>query len=458
MNAPTASHFDHRDPGTTAAMWTGLLDSLARATLPPPDVPILVVAAHPDDETLGAGALIAAASLNGNPLTVLVASFGEASHPRSPTHSPPALAAIRRRELTAAVRALAPQARLHTLALPDGHHADHEPEIRRAINDALPDGPPPGPNWLVAPWEGDRHPDHTACSRAARRATGDRRDIVLWEYPIWAWHWATPGTGDLPEAALQRLDVPDAAAARRATALACYRSQTLALSGEEGDEPILPAGFAAHFARPFDVLLDPRGIAADSGYFDALYAESDDPWGLADRWYERRKRNILLASLPRARFGRAFEPGCAGGLLTEGLAPRCDELLAVDASARAVQLCARRMRARPTVTVEQMAIPTQWPSGRFDLLVLSEVGYYVDDLGLLADRVASSVRPGGVLVACHWRHPVLEHRHRGDEVHAVIAAVPGLHRTVAHVERDFRLEVFATSDVSVAEQEGLVRP
>lgn len=444
--------FDHRTVGTPVTDWAPVLSGLPTIDLPPPHVPVIVLAAHPDDETLGAGALIAAASDQGNSITVIVASLGEASHPRSPTHTAVKLRQIRTSELTEAVGRLAPEAGLRTLGLPDGALSTCVPAIQRALQEAL----PAGPAWVIAPWEGDRHPDHAACSRATRRAIGDRPDVVLWEYPIWAFHWATLGARDLPD--LQRLDVSEAAARRRSAALACYRSQTQPLSEQDGDETIVQPGFAAHFDRSFDVLLDPKGIAGDASYFDDLYAESDDPWDLGGLWYEQRKRALLLASLPRSQFVRAFEPGCAGGLLTAELANRCQELIAVDSSDRAVEVCRQRLGGRPGVTTARMSIPSEWAPGALDLIILSEVGYYVADLNHLADRVASSLAQDAVVVLCHWRHPVLEHLHSAETVHQVIAAVPGLHLVVEHREADFLLDVLATRETSVARQEGLVQP
>ena len=61
-------------------------------------------------------------------------------------------------------------------------------------------------------------------------------------------------------------------------------------------------------------------------YFDGLYKSSDDPWNLREGWYERRKRSLTLALLPRPRYRNAFEPGCANGELTAELATRCDAL------------------------------------------------------------------------------------------------------------------------------------
>lgn len=82
---------------------------------------LVVAAAHPDDESLMAGGLIASAAARGMTVDVVVASAGEASHPESPTHDQECLARLRHGEVTAAVHALAPSAHLHLFGLSDGH-------------------------------------------------------------------------------------------------------------------------------------------------------------------------------------------------------------------------------------------------------------------------------------------------------------------------------------------------
>src|SRR3954462_13921340 len=118
-----------------------------------------------------------------------------------------------------------------------------------------------------------------------------------------------------------------------------------------------------------------------------------------------------------------FEPGCSTGMLTERLAARCDRLLAVDAVPAATATAAARMAAFPHVQVATARMPADWPDATFDLIVLSEIGYYFDDtdLGVLLDRTAGSLEPGGDLVAVHWRWPVPEHARSGDDVHAALA-------------------------------------
>ena len=120
----TDASFDHRDVGTAAQEWseTGLIDNASTLDLAGLRR-LIVVAAHPDDESLGAGGLIATAAGRGVPVTVIVATTGEASHPQSPTLLPAQLAPIRRAEVLAAVHRLAPQAVVVQLDLGDGRLA-----------------------------------------------------------------------------------------------------------------------------------------------------------------------------------------------------------------------------------------------------------------------------------------------------------------------------------------------
>ncbi len=178
-------------------------------------------------------------------------------------------------------------------------------------------------------------------------------------------------------------------------------------------------------------------------YFDDLYARSADPWGLASEPYEHRKHALTVAVLPRTRYRRAFEPGCAIGVLTALLAERCDELVAWDPAAAAVDQVRERVRD-PHVWIERAGVPQRWPDGSFDLVVVSELLYFLagSDRADVYAKVHDSLRPGGHLVAVHWRHAFDEAAGTGDEAHQEIARTHGLHRLVDHVERDFLLGVW----------------
>ncbi|MFD0774599.1 SAM-dependent methyltransferase [Streptomonospora algeriensis] len=202
-------------------------------------------------------------------------------------------------------------------------------------------------------------------------------------------------------------------------------------------------------------------MSVDGAYFDAMYAGSEDPWGFGTRWYERRKRALTIASLPYERYARAFEPGCAIGALTRDLAGRCDELLAWERVAAAAQRAEQELAGFPHVRVHRGNVPREWPQGGFDLIVLSELLYYFGDADLqnLLDRTAGSLRPGGTVVAVHWRHPAPDHARPGDDAHDALAAHGGFASVASHSEADFRIDVHTAGSApptSVAQREGLV--
>jgi SAM-dependent methyltransferase len=139
-------------------------------------------------------------------------------------------------------------------------------------------------------------------------------------------------------------------------------------------------------------------------YFEALYQANPDPWRFAESDYERDKYAATLVALPSPRYGRAFEAGCSIGVLTAALAPRCDALLAVDAVAAPLEAARDRCAALPQVTLRQAVLPADWPGGTFDLMLFSEVLYYLDrdDLHHLAAQAAASLAPGGDILLVHW--------------------------------------------------------
>jgi LmbE family N-acetylglucosaminyl deacetylase/SAM-dependent methyltransferase len=454
--------FRHDAPGTPEALWRAWdgLGDLPQLSLDVGDLPaaLLVVAAHPDDETLGAGGLIAEAAAAGVRVDVVVATNGDASHPLSPTTDAATLAPRRAAEVRSAVRAVAPEATVHLLGLPDGAlRADDWLLAKTLAELVVPRG------WVAAPWRGDEHPDHAAAGAAAANVAGDAGALLL-EFPIWAWHWGLPGDIRLPWAGALRMDLSQPARDVKARAGEAHVSQIRPLSLSPGDETLLLPGFLAHFDRPFEVFFAtlPAGqvqASLSAGWFDRFYARTgEDPWGFRDRWYEQRKRALTVACLPRRRFRRVFEPGCSIGMLTQELAARCDELVAADAAEAAVRVARAQVAAWPGVSVEVRRVPADWPAGEFDLVVLSEVGYYCDrgDLQKVIDATVTSLAPDGVVVACHWRRPVPDYPLTGDDVHAALADDPRLGLLARHEEEDFRLEVYVRPPVvSVARATGL---
>lgn len=139
-------------------------------------------------------------------------------------------------------------------------------------------------------------------------------------------------------------------------------------------------------------------------YFDGMYAENDDPWGFETSWYEQRKYALSLAALPAQRYRRALEPGCSNATLTRLLAPRCDELIAFDFVPTIVELARRNVADLGQVSVLQREFPNFWPPGQGDLVVWSEVAYYLDRAGSIEaiDGLRRWLAPGGHLLSVHY--------------------------------------------------------
>jgi SAM-dependent methyltransferase len=137
-------------------------------------------------------------------------------------------------------------------------------------------------------------------------------------------------------------------------------------------------------------------------YFESKYQADIDPWQFRTSEYERKKYQATLQSLTKPEYETALEVGCSIGVLTRLLSPRCVSLLAIDASATAIQ--AAKAINGANVTFRVADIPAGFPEGTFDLIVLSEVLYYFDetDLARVARACANSIARDGEIVLCHW--------------------------------------------------------
>ena len=171
-----------------------------------------------------------------------------------------------------------------------------------------------------------------------------------------------------------------------------------------------------------------------------------------------RRANVSsrLPHLPDAHYEMVFEPGCSIGVLTHELASRCGRVLAMDISTGAIEQA--RIDQPDNVELRVGSVPADWPPGRFDLVVLSEMGYYLDvpDCHRLAQLATTGA---GDLVAVHWRHRVRDYPLTGDQFHRILdqnAARQGLGRICSHVEADFRLAVWSRDHRSVAGRTGLL--
>jgi LmbE family N-acetylglucosaminyl deacetylase len=216
----------------------------------------LVLAPHPDDESLGCGGLIARAVAAGRAPLVVVLTDGAGSHPGSATYPAARLRALREAETLDAVRQLG--------LAPDRVVFLGEPDTRAPRDNAGLDAVAVRLCALVerhrctallASWEHDPHCDHLAADRAARLAAA-RAEVPHWSYPVWG--WTLRDDVALPDAAVVggRLDVRAHLDARR-RAVAAHRSQHGQVVRDDPGGFVLPRALLHHFEGPWEVFLRP---------------------------------------------------------------------------------------------------------------------------------------------------------------------------------------------------------
>ena len=164
----------------------------------------------------------------------------------------------------------------------------------------------------------------------------------------------------------------------------------------------------------------------DLASFDERYQLADDPWAFATSRYELAKYATTIAALAAASYERCFEPACSIGVLTGKLAERCHSVVACDGSALAIERARTRLarsKVASNVELHVESIPEWWPQGYFDLIVLSELGYYWDIAGWgdVIERCRRSLVDSGEIIAVHWLGRSVDHLLGGDEVHAELA-------------------------------------
>ncbi|MBE9137635.1 methyltransferase domain-containing protein [Nodosilinea sp. LEGE 07088] len=182
-------------------------------------------------------------------------------------------------------------------------------------------------------------------------------------------------------------------------------------------------------------------------FFEPLYQAAPDPWQFETSTYEAAKYAATLAALPRPQYRSALEIGGSIGVLTERLATRCAALLSVDLSPTAQAQAIARCQHLPQVGFDIMNVPHDYPAARFDLILLSEVGYYWcwDDLRLAQQKIYASLEPGGQLLLVHWLHDAPSYPLRGDDVHnafSEFAVASQLTHLSGSRNTDYRLDLY----------------
>jgi LmbE family N-acetylglucosaminyl deacetylase len=216
---------------------------------------LIVIAPHPDDESLGCGGLIAAAKTDGLPVRIVVISDGTGSHPNSVSYPPARLQRLREAEtLVAAAELGVAHDAVQFLRLPDRYVASEGPAATAAVERIVQVTQACDADLMTVTWQHDPHRDHQAAFALAGAACRQLPQIRLCAYPIWG--WTLPPDEVLPDLNPQgfRLSVEEHLAAKR-RAIAAHRSQVTRLIDDDPDGFNLSATDLARFERPYETYL-----------------------------------------------------------------------------------------------------------------------------------------------------------------------------------------------------------
>jgi peptidoglycan/xylan/chitin deacetylase (PgdA/CDA1 family)/2-polyprenyl-3-methyl-5-hydroxy-6-metoxy-1,4-benzoquinol methylase len=158
-----------------------------------------------------------------------------------------------------------------------------------------------------------------------------------------------------------------------------------------------------------------KSESGNQSYFDTIFTTTIDPWNYTSP-YEQVKYEQTLAMLPTTRIERALELACAEGHFTVQLAPRVDRLVAADISQVALDRAAKRCAGMKNVCFQRIDLVKEPLPCRFDLIVCSEVLYYVGghkDLEITARKLAKALVQGGYLLTAHAHEVVDDPDHTG---------------------------------------------
>jgi len=192
-------------------------------------------------------------------------------------------------------------------------------------------------------------------------------------------------------------------------------------------------------------------------YFEDLYRHNSDPWGYDAHWYEARKRQICLALLTKPHYPKVLEVGCSNGHLSFHLAQRAEQLVCIDVSESAVRLASERLKELEHVVVENRKIPEDYSIQKYDLILISEMAYYLskDELHEFIEKLKHSLNDEGEILCCHWRHEIQDFELNAEQVHQAFQQHFPFHHYLSLNDPDFMIDLWTANTSSLAQQEKL---
>ncbi|WP_182086507.1 bifunctional PIG-L family deacetylase/class I SAM-dependent methyltransferase [Aureimonas sp. ME7] len=368
---------------------------------------LVVVSPHPDDETIACSGLVLGAVRLGRPVGLVALTDGGHSHPGSREYPPQRLATIRVEEQRQALAQLGctPAAELR-LGLPDGA-SGRDPAFPAAVELVIELCRRLGATALAAPHPDDPHPDHHAAAALAlevRRALPSLR-ILFYE----VWTRRLPPETPFRDAGLTPFRVATDPALK-ARALDEHASQLGRVVRDDPQGFVLPPWFLRALDTPMEWVswLAMPGAVPAPEHFARLYADDGDPWHARSSAYEAEKREAAVRLLGSRRYERALEAGCGEGHLTAALVQTgvARSGLGVDREPAIVERAARRY-GETGAAFRVGSLPDDLPDGPFDLVVFSEVLYFLDEdtLGKLARRLPALLTEGADLLLVSYLGP-----------------------------------------------------
>ncbi|MBC8049793.1 MAG: PIG-L family deacetylase [Chitinophagales bacterium] len=216
---------------------------------------VVIMAPHPDDETLGCGGLIAHAAVHERPVIIIVMTDGTQSHPNSARFPAPRLAETRRLESREAARLLGLDPdRVIFLGLPDGALPDDGEGFSVAVESVFRICQSARAAALFCTWSYDHHLDHKAAWRMARNVQARMPHLRLWAYPVWGRALPAPIAEGAPTGF--RLDIAAHLAAKQ-SAIRAHRSQVTDLIDDDPDCFRLSPAVISVFERTHEIFLAP---------------------------------------------------------------------------------------------------------------------------------------------------------------------------------------------------------